>query len=239
MNFENDEIRKDVKNLEIELQELHDNFHEDQSVEFRQVKRELESLSKQCRVMQFKLKKADRTVEQLEGDKAELQKRVQELNATARIDVDKRKMVELENELKIAKEVSMKLHAEIQTLREEQEEAALDLDRKNINKNSPRLAAKLSPTPSFDAAQKDYEQVVRDLYDTMERERDLQEQLKFAEEETRTTRKKLSTMEQENEILMMQIRKMTSKNASSNTTNKDNKKSSTIKGAKGKRILES
>lgn len=45
----------------------------------------------------------------------------------------------------------------------------------------------------------------------MEREKDLQEQMKFAEEEARTMRKKLSTIEQENEILMMQIRKMATK----------------------------
>ncbi|KAJ6222389.1 hypothetical protein RDWZM_000934 [Blomia tropicalis] len=92
---------------------------------------------------------------------------------------------------------------------------------KSATINGKLSSTKLSPSPSFDQSTKDYEQVVRDLYDTMEREKDLQEQLKFAEEETKTMRKKLSTMEQENEILMMQIRKMASKNNSTKVDDDD------------------
>lgn len=221
LTHENEDIKKDVKELEVEFQELHDNFREDQSSEFRVIKRELEATSKNCRVLQFKMKKADRTIQQLENEKVELQKSVNDLMKTAQIDVDKKKMKDLENELSIAKEVSLKLHAEIEKLKEERMLAMEQLQEsqrqqqevsKSPNLDHSRFAGKLSPTPSFDQSNKDYEQVVRDLYDTMEREKDIQEQLKFAEEETRTTRKKLSTMEQENEILMMQIRKMASKN---------------------------
>lgn len=219
---ENDDIKKDVKELEIEFQELHDNFREDQSSEFRVIKRELEAMSKNCRVMQFKLKKADRTIQQLETEKLEMQKELSEMTETAQMDVDKKKMKILENELAIAKEVSLKLHAEIETLKEERMLALdqlqdLQREKEKTSKGGSgfdhgRSIAKLSPSPSLDQSNKDYEQVVRDLYDTMEREKDLQEQLRFSEEETRTMRKKLSTMEQENEILMMQIRKMASKN---------------------------
>lgn len=224
---ENEDIKKDVKELEVEFQELHDNFREDQSSEFRVIKHELEAMSKNCRVLQFKLKKAERTVEQLENEKLDMQKQLHELYETTQMDVDKRKMKELENELSIAKEVSLKLHAEIEQLKEERlinmEQLQQLQQQQNSNTNNNKLTSttndssrkpfgKLSPSPSFDQNTKDYEQVVRDLYDTMEREKDLQEQLKFSEEETRTMRKKLSTMEQENEILMLQIRKMTSKN---------------------------
>lgn len=78
----------------------------------------------------------------------------------------------------------------------------------SIKKMNRLSAGSISPSISFESKEKDYETVIRDLYDTMEREKDLQEQLKFSEEESRTMRKKLSTIEQENEILMMQIRKM-------------------------------
>lgn len=137
------------------------------------------------------------------------------------MDFDKHKMKELETELAIAKEVSLKLHTEIEQLRDERMKMETDLKEalqaslppkplsgssvKSPNRLSP---GRLSPSVSFEQKEKDYEAVIRDLYDTMEREKDLQEQLKFAEEESRTMRKKLSTMEQENEILMMQIRKM-------------------------------
>ena len=51
---------------------------------------------------------------------------------------------------------------------------------------------------------------MRDLSDSLERENDLKEQLKFAEEETRVMRKKLSDMEDENESLNLQLQKLSS-----------------------------
>ena len=205
---ENEEMKKDVKALEVEFQELHDNFREDQSSEYLVLKRELENSSKNCRVLQFKLKKAERSAEILENDKIQLEKKVKDLLETTKLDFDKHKMKELETELSIAKEVSLKLHGEIEQLREERVRMEKQMSEMTpAHKSLNRLSSgRLSPSVSFDS--KDYEQIVRDLYDTMEREKDLQEQMKFAEEETRTMRKKLSTMEQENEILMMQIRKM-------------------------------
>lgn len=49
---------------------------------------------------------------------------------------------------------------------------------------------------------------MRDLYDSMERETDLKDQLKFAEEETKSMRKKLEELEEENDTLIQQLKKM-------------------------------
>ena len=65
----------------------------------------------------------------------------------------------------------------------------------------------------------DVTQLMRDLYDSTERENDLKEQLRFTEEETKMMRKKLGDLEEENENLNMQIRKMSSKKA--NKTEKE------------------
>ena len=54
----------------------------------------------------------------------------------------------------------------------------------------------------------EYEQLMRDLSDSLERENDLKEQLKYAEEETRIMRKKLSDMDDENESLNLQLQKL-------------------------------
>ena len=56
----------------------------------------------------------------------------------------------------------------------------------------------------------DLAQLMRDLSDSLERENDLKEQLKFAEEETRVMRTKLSDMEDENESLNLQLQKLSS-----------------------------
>lgn len=54
------------------------------------------------------------------------------------------------------------------------------------------------------------QQLLRDLKDTLERETDLKEQLKFAEEDIQAARKKLTDLETENDGLVQQLTKLTS-----------------------------
>merc|ERR1712183_697358 len=56
------------------------------------------------------------------------------------------------------------------------------------------------------------DQLLKDLQDSIERENDLKEQLNMAEEEAAETRKKLSRLEDENESLSGQLKRMTTKN---------------------------
>lgn len=63
-------------------------------------------------------------------------------------------------------------------------------------------------------SQEDPQQLMRDLQDSIEREADIREQLKFAEEEAENLRKKVTRSEDENESLMIQLRKMASKGRS-------------------------
>lgn len=52
---------------------------------------------------------------------------------------------------------------------------------------------------------------MRDLQDSIEREADIREQLKYAEEEAESLRKKVLRIEDENESLMVQLKKMATK----------------------------
>lgn len=52
-------------------------------------------------------------------------------------------------------------------------------------------------------------QFVRDLQDALERETDLRDQLKFAEEDMQSTHKRLQDVETENEGLLKQLAKLT------------------------------
>lgn len=65
-----------VRDLEQELEELHDNFREDQASEFRGLKKELETANKNCRVLQFKLRKSEKKCELLELDRHSLEDKV-------------------------------------------------------------------------------------------------------------------------------------------------------------------
>lgn len=60
-------------------------------------------------------------------------------------------------------------------------------------------------------SQEDPTQLQRDLQDSVEREADIREQLKYAEEEADSLRSKITRIEDENESLMGQLKKMASR----------------------------
>lgn len=59
----------------------------------------------------------------------------------------------------------------------------------------------------------DSSQLMKDLYDSMERETDLKDQFQLMEEEAKTKRKKVEELEEENENLSIQLKKMSAAQA--------------------------
>lgn len=55
------------------------NFSEDQAVEYTSIKKELDQTTKNCRILSFKLKKAERKAEQMEYEKTELEKKFKDV----------------------------------------------------------------------------------------------------------------------------------------------------------------
>ncbi|KAH7968921.1 hypothetical protein HPB52_012627 [Rhipicephalus sanguineus] len=210
---ENEEIKKEVQDLEEQLEELQDSYREDQQSEYQDLKKELESTSKNCRVLQFKLRKAERRCEQLELEKGQLDDKVSELQKTAQIEVDKTRMKVLEDELHVANELSVKLATELEVLKDAK--TKLEMDNATLKKQLSSGVKGVTVSQASKSKEavmgKDYETMCKDLYDSMERETDLREQLRFAEEENKTIRRKLNNIEQENETLMLQIRKLSGK----------------------------
>lgn len=66
---ENNEIKKELRGMEEEIDEMQDNFREDQANEYTTLKKDLEVTTKNCRILSFKLKKSERKIEQLESEK--------------------------------------------------------------------------------------------------------------------------------------------------------------------------
>lgn len=214
---ENEEIKKEVQDLEEQLEELQDSYREDQQSEYQDLKKELESTSKNCRVLQFKLRKAERRCEQLELERGQLDDKVADLQKTAQIEVDKTRMKVLEDELHVANQLSVKLATELEVLKDAK--TKLEMDNASLRKQQSGGAKGVTVSQASKSKEsvmgKDYETMCKDLYDSMERETDLREQLRFAEEESKTMRRKMNNMEQENETLMLQIRKLSGRRDSS------------------------
>ena len=61
-------------------------YREDEADEYRNLKRELETAAKNCRVLQFKLKKSEKQVVDLTTEKAELEGRVKTSGGSGALD---------------------------------------------------------------------------------------------------------------------------------------------------------
>lgn len=179
----NERLRREIANLESELDESSDKYREDQTNEFKEIKFKLENSVKNCRLLQFKLTKLERAYNQVKVENNHLTnklKKASELNnlrnrpATPQTEITK-------NELDKAKEVLLRMHISLQTVKGEKMrlEEQLNLTKNELlamslrnSQQREKAARSLSPQSSID---KHLEETIRDLE---ERESDLQEQLK-------------------------------------------------------------
>ena len=115
---ENYELKEDIRDLELEIQEMHDQFNKEESVELRELRKELEHSARDCRLLHFKMRKAERRSEQLRLECDENRERIRELETDGRkTNVEKKRRIEeLEDQLREAREVSIKLHDECERM---------------------------------------------------------------------------------------------------------------------------
>ncbi|KAL1115864.1 hypothetical protein AAG570_006153 [Ranatra chinensis] len=99
---ENEDMKKEMRDMEEEMVEMQDNFREDQADEYSSMKKELEQTTKNCRILSFKLRKAERKAEQLEAEKMEAERKLREI-AGGQTGLDKAERIrQLEHELSAA-----------------------------------------------------------------------------------------------------------------------------------------
>merc|ERR1711915_766579 len=187
--------------------------------------------AKTGRVLQFKLKKTERRAESMERDKTECEEKLKELQVGDGDAERAERIKNLEKELALAKDVSMKMHEDMEKMKKNLDIA--EKDRKQLKEKvaekppqkpgakvssaQMQLEAKFRPRSAMMGSigrqgSQDTEEVLkRDLEATQEREADLKDQLKYAEEENKSLRKKMTRVEDENETLSLQLKKMSTK----------------------------
>jgi predicted nucleic acid-binding Zn-ribbon protein len=69
LRVENLTLHEELQDIRREMEELQDQFRLDDADEFRQLQAELEIAAKNCRILQFKLRKLEKRNENLENDK--------------------------------------------------------------------------------------------------------------------------------------------------------------------------
>ncbi|XP_054742028.1 myosin-11 isoform X4 [Anastrepha obliqua] len=156
---DNQEAKKEILNLQAEMDELQDTYRDDEVKAKTNLQKDLEKMTKNCRILNFKLKKYERKVEIMEQEKQN------GYNSDLLAKVNK-----LEEELRFSNELTRKLQAEAEELR-------------NPGKKKTPMLGIIGKSTSADASPQPPLQLLRDLQDSVERESDLKDQLKFAEEE--------------------------------------------------------
>lgn len=112
---ENQNMKQEISALQVEIDEMQDQFREEEAEEFREMQKELEIAAKNCRILQYKLRKSEKRNETAESDRQHFEDRLRELEEkTSSTEEERRVIRELEEELMVAKEVSVRLHDELE-----------------------------------------------------------------------------------------------------------------------------
>lgn len=108
---ENENLKQEIQDLKVEMEEMYDSFRDQEAEEFRELQKELEITAKNCRILQFKMRKAERRNEQLEDDRNQfedklriLQNQFENKDAVAHIKT-------LEQELKVRMDFFFYFHS--------------------------------------------------------------------------------------------------------------------------------
>ncbi|XP_026835489.1 putative leucine-rich repeat-containing protein DDB_G0290503 isoform X2 [Drosophila erecta] len=172
---ENQSAKKEILNLQAEMDEVQDTFRDDEVKAKTSLQKDLEKATKNCRILSFKLKKSDRKIETLE------QERQSSFNAEL-----SNKIKKLEEELRFSNELTRKLQAEAEELRNPGKKKAPMLGA--LGKSTSADAKFTRESLTRGGSQEDPQHLQRELQDSIERETDLKDQLKFAEEELQRLR---------------------------------------------------
>ncbi|XP_055872478.1 microtubule-associated protein futsch-like isoform X2 [Biomphalaria glabrata] len=247
---ENKDLQSQIMEMRNEMDEMYDHFREAEHDEFRELQKELDLTAKNCRILQFKLRKAERRNDQIEEDRIHYEEKLRRLQDQFDSQDAKNHIRVLEEELRMAKEVSVRLHDELDIVEDKRNKTLeenrhltellehtdkrqfrmeMEIDKlrdivsdlrqqlkeakgnNNKESTSPDRKPPLGAIGKQGSKEYDVSQLMKDLCDTMERENDLRDQLKFTEEESKMLRKRVSSMDEENEYLRLQLQKMSEK----------------------------
>nr|XP_057907356.1 uncharacterized protein LOC131104323 [Doryrhamphus excisus]XP_057907357.1 uncharacterized protein LOC131104323 [Doryrhamphus excisus]XP_057907358.1 uncharacterized protein LOC131104323 [Doryrhamphus excisus] len=195
LRSENEYLRDEVEELRCEMLEMRDMFQEEETCQLQDLRQKLDQANKTCRILQYRLRKAER----------------RSIRVAQTGQVDGELVRTLEHDIKVAKSVSLRLYTELEAvqkknsqlewenemLRERTQELEVakhvlqaELEKSCLKKRSIRSAANKAE---------------RRLSQQIEDDNDLKCQLHFAKEELALMCKKLTKLVSESEVMHEQL----------------------------------
>ncbi|XP_069549238.1 microtubule cross-linking factor 3 [Brachyistius frenatus] len=198
---ENDDLKNEIEEMRAEMDEMRDTFYEEDACQLHDMRRELERANKNCRILQYRLKKAER----------------KRLRFTETGQVDGELLRSLEQDLKVAKDVSVRLHHELENVEEkrtktEEENEKLRQQLIEVEITKQALQNELEKAKELSLKRKgskDGQKAERKTPQTPieEDNEDLKCQLAFIKEEAILMRKKMAKIDKEKDRLEQELQK--------------------------------
>ncbi|XP_068199379.1 microtubule cross-linking factor 3-like [Antennarius striatus] len=197
---ENEDLKCEIEEMRTEMDEMRDTFYEEDTCQLQEMRRELERANKNCRILQYRLRKAER-------------KRMRYAQTG---EIDEELLRSLEQDLKVAKDVSVRLHHELEKVEEkrtktEEENEKLRQKLIEVEVTKQALQNELDKTKESQKRKGSKETQKTDRKSaqtpTEEDNEDLKCQLAFVKEEAVLMRKKTAKIDKEKDRLEQELQK--------------------------------
>uniref|UniRef100_A0A8C2CB06 SOGA coiled-coil domain-containing protein n=1 Tax=Cyprinus carpio TaxID=7962 RepID=A0A8C2CB06_CYPCA len=197
---ENEYLKHEIEEMRAEMDEMRDTFYEEAACQLQDMRRELERANKNCRNLQYRLRKAER-------------KRMRYAETG---EFDGELLRSLEQDLKVAKDVSVRPHNELENEEEKRTKTEEENERlrqqlievevtKQALQNELEKTKELSLKRRGKDVQKSEKRTPQTL--TVEENEDLKCQLAFIKEEAILMRKKMAKIDKEKDRLEQELQK--------------------------------
>uniref|UniRef100_A0A452GL90 Uncharacterized protein n=1 Tax=Gopherus agassizii TaxID=38772 RepID=A0A452GL90_9SAUR len=197
LRSENDYLKDELDELRAEMEEMRDSYLEEDVYQLQELRKELDRANKNCRILQYRLRKAEQ----------------KSLKVAQTGQVDGELIRSLEQDLKVAKDVSVRLHHELESVEEKRVKAEDEneiLRQQIIEVEIAKQALQNEVDRLKESSLK--RRGSREMYKekktfTQEDSADLKCQLQFAKEEAVLMRKKMAKLGKEKDELEQELQK--------------------------------
>uniref|UniRef100_H3DBK9 Microtubule crosslinking factor 1 n=1 Tax=Tetraodon nigroviridis TaxID=99883 RepID=H3DBK9_TETNG len=197
LRSENDYLKDEVDELRAEMEEMRDSYLEEEVYQLQELRRDLDRSNKNCRILQYRLRKAEQ----------------KSLRVAQTGQVDGELLRSLEQDLKVAKDVSVRLHNELESVedkrsRTEDENELLRQKIIEVEISKQALHNELERTKETVLRRRGSRETFKDKKSTSQEDSaDLRCQLQFAKEESSLMRKKMAKLGREKDELEQELQK--------------------------------
>ncbi|XP_078544254.1 microtubule cross-linking factor 1 isoform X3 [Lissotriton helveticus] len=198
LRSENDYLKDELDELRAEMEEMRDSYVEEDVYQLQELRRELDRANKNCRILQYRLRKAEQ----------------KSLKVAQTGQVDGELIRSIEQDLKVAKDVSVRLHHELESVEEkrakaEDENEVLRQQIIEVEISKQALQNELEKVKESSLKRRGSREFHKEKKTSNQQEdsADLKCQLQFAKEEAVLMRKKMAKLGREKDELEQELEK--------------------------------